>query len=81
MTKFYYGVILFFTSDIQSLFKLMFYRYTKQRTLDFLINTLLKFICISKLFQKVPGSVPGCVCRPSHSEFSVVFSETRLSMG
>ena len=24
---------------------------------------------------EMPGSVPGCACRPSRSEFSVVFSE------
>ena len=31
--------------------------------------------------REVPGSNPGCACRPSHSEFSVVFSETRVNMG
>ena len=27
--------------------------------------------------REMPGSNPGCACRPSRSEFSVVFSETR----
>ena len=30
---------------------------------------------------EVPGSNPGCACRPSLSEFSVVFSETRVNTG
>ena len=29
----------------------------------------------------VQGSNPGRACRPSRSEFSVVFSETRVNMG
>ena len=29
--------------------------------------------------RKVPGSIPGRACRPSRSEFSVIFSETRLN--
>ena len=28
-----------------------------------------------------PGSNPGRACRPSRSEFSVVFSETRVNTG
>ena len=31
--------------------------------------------------REVGGSNPGRACRPSRSEFSVVFSETRVSMG
>ena len=31
--------------------------------------------------REVPGSNPGRACRPSHSEFSVVFSETRVNTG
>ena len=31
--------------------------------------------------RKVPGSDPGNACRPSRSEFSVVFSETRVNTG
>ena len=31
--------------------------------------------------QEVPGSIPGRACQPSHSEFYVVFSETRTNMG
>ena len=31
--------------------------------------------------REVPGSVPGHACRPSRSEFSVVFSETRVNTG
>ena len=31
--------------------------------------------------REVPGSNPGCACRPSRSEFSVFFSETRVNMG
>ena len=31
--------------------------------------------------RKVPGSIPGRACRPSRSEFSVVFSETRVNTG
>ena len=31
--------------------------------------------------REVPGSKPGRACQPSRSEFSVVFSETRLNMG
>ena len=31
--------------------------------------------------REVPGSIPGCACRPSRAEFSVVFSETRLNTG
>ena len=31
--------------------------------------------------QKVPGLVPGRVCLPSLSDFTVVFSETRVNMG
>ena len=30
---------------------------------------------------EVPGSIVGRACRASLSEFSVVFSETRLNMG
>ena len=30
---------------------------------------------------EVPGSNPGRACRPSHMEFSVVFSETRANTG
>ena len=30
---------------------------------------------------EIPGSNPGCVCRLSLSEFSVLFSETRVNMG
>ena len=30
---------------------------------------------------EVPGSIPGHTCRPSHSEFFVVFLETRVNMG
>ena len=29
--------------------------------------------------QELPGSLPGRACRPSRSEFSVVFSETRVN--
>ena len=29
--------------------------------------------------REVPGSIPGGACRPSHSKFSVVFSETRVN--
>ena len=32
-------------------------------------------------FREGPGSFLGRVCRPSRSEFSVVFSETRVSTG
>ena len=31
--------------------------------------------------REVPGSSPGRACRPSRSEFSVVFSENRVNMG
>ena len=31
--------------------------------------------------QEVPGLVLGRACRPNLSEFSVVFSETRVNMG
>ena len=31
--------------------------------------------------QEVPCSIPGRACRPSRSEFSVVFSETRVNTG
>ena len=31
--------------------------------------------------REVPGSNPGRACRPSRSEFSVFFSETRVDMG
>ena len=31
--------------------------------------------------QEVPGSIPGRPCRPNRSEFSVVFSETRVNTG
>ena len=31
--------------------------------------------------QEVPGPNPGRACRPSSSEFSVVFSETRVNTG
>ena len=31
--------------------------------------------------REVPGSFLGPACRPSRSEFSVVFSETRVNMG
>ena len=30
---------------------------------------------------KVPGSNPSCACRPSHSDFSMVFFETRVNTG
>ena len=29
--------------------------------------------------RELPGSNPGCACRPSRSEFIVVFSKTRLN--
>ena len=31
--------------------------------------------------RKVPGSIPGRACRPSRSEFSMVFSETSKNTG
>ena len=31
--------------------------------------------------REVPGSITGCACRPCRSEFSVVFSETRVDTG
>ena len=31
--------------------------------------------------REVPGSNPGRACRPSRSEFSVIFSENRLNTG
>ena len=31
--------------------------------------------------REVPGSNPGRACQPTRSEFSVVFSETRVNMG
>ena len=31
--------------------------------------------------REVPGSIPARACRPNYSEFSVVFSETRLNTG
>ena len=31
--------------------------------------------------QENPGSNPGHTCRPSRSEFSVVFSEIRVNTG
>ena len=31
--------------------------------------------------REVPGSNPGRACRPTRSEFSVVFSETRVNIG
>ena len=31
--------------------------------------------------RELPGSNPGRACRPSRSEFSVVFSETRVDTG
>ena len=31
--------------------------------------------------REVPGSNPGRACRPSRSEFPVVFSETRVNTG
>ena len=31
--------------------------------------------------REVPGSNPNRACRPSRSDFSVVFSETRVNMG
>ena len=29
----------------------------------------------------VPGSLPGCACRPGRLDISVVFSETRINTG
>ena len=29
--------------------------------------------------REVPGSIPGRACRPSRSEFSLVFSEIRIN--
>ena len=31
--------------------------------------------------REVPDSIPGRACRPNRSEFSVVFSETRVNTG
>ena len=31
--------------------------------------------------REVPGLFPGRTCRPSRSEFPVVFSETRVNAG
>ena len=31
--------------------------------------------------REVLGSIPDHACRPNHSEFSVVFSETRVNTG
>ena len=31
--------------------------------------------------REMPGSNPGRACRPNRSEFSVVFSETRVNAG
>ena len=30
--------------------------------------------------REVPSYIPGCACRPSHSEFFGAFSETRVNM-
>ena len=31
--------------------------------------------------REVPGSIPGRACRPRRSDFSVVFTETRVNTG
>ena len=31
--------------------------------------------------REVPGSIPGCPCPLSRSEFSVAFSKTRINTG
>ena len=38
-------------------------------------------LCAPKGRQKMPGSNPGRACGPSHSEFSMVFSETHINTG
>ena len=54
-------------------------------TCDFLCVTLLLIqggvITLKTGRREVPGSNRGRACRPSRSEFSVVFSETRVNTG
>ena len=38
-------------------------------------------VTLKTLRREVPGSNPGRSCRPSRSEFSVVFSETPVNPG
>ena len=49
--------------------------------LVFLGPTSGKTVTLKTGRREVPGSNPGRVCRPSRSEFSVVFSETRVNTG
>ena len=37
--------------------------------------------CLRSGRQEMSGSIPGNACRPSRSEFPVVFSETRSNTG
>ena len=51
------------------------------------MNVKLSFLLVAARFraknydQEVSGSILGRACRPSRSEFSVIFSETRVNMG
>ena len=48
---------------------------------SFLYPTGHRAVLLSKSGKrKVVDSIPGCACRPNCSDFSLVFSETRVNM-
>ena len=59
-------------------------KYTKCKQNDFpthLCPTSATAVTLKTRRREVPGSNPCHACRPSRSEFSVVFSETRVNNG
>ena len=67
------------------------YTFTKQntKTENHIVGKAEKWTkkCLSSfksyslsIIQEVPGSIPDHACRPSHSEFYLVFSETHVNM-
>ena len=54
---------------------------TYKNSHDYISPTSGSAITLKTGRPEVPGSNPGRACRPSRSEFSVVFSETRLNTG
>ena len=60
---------------------LIFHRHSRNWKFRVMIFSLLYSQTYKTGRREVPGSIPGFACRPSHSEFSPVFSETRVNTG
>ena len=62
-------------------FAINFIKTTVWKNPKFIGPTSGRVVTLETGRRGVPGSNPGRACRPSRSEFSVVFSETRVNTG